>query len=200
MKVKRQALIVLVLMVAISIWVVNLVRPRTYSGDQLSFEVGSGTVTIDNPSSEAIPVQLNGAGSRSYTVSSTIDEVSGRSTREGSGRNATQLFAFELPSGSSAFTIERGTAVTFTADTEMRLTATVRPLSAGTTRNTLLTLIVAVAGSLYYISSTMQHRWIAGLRGEIPPQTQPVPAGKSDASTHGQPMKSFGDNISRKTD
>jgi hypothetical protein len=108
-----------------------------------------------------------------------------------------QVFTFDLPVGSSEFSIENGTDVTFTADANSQLTATVMPLSASTTRNTIIALLVAIAGSLYYISSTMNHSWIGMLRGEMP--VQPVPVGTSDGG-HGKPIKSFGDNISRKSD
>src|SRR5688572_21865076 len=161
MKLNRQALMVLVLMIAISIWSVNLIRPRNYSDNPLNFAVGSGTVTINNPSDEPVPVLLSGISSRSFSLTSNIEGVSGRSTREGAGRTATQLFPFELPAGSSEFAVENGTEVTFIADTATQLTANVQPVSAGTTRNTIIALIIAIAGSLYYISSTVNHGWIA---------------------------------------
>ena len=200
MKLNRQALIAIVLLVVICIWAVNLIRPRNYSGGNLSFAVGSGTVTINNPSSESVPVQLRGTSSRTYNLTSNIAGVAGRSTREGNGRTATQLFAFELPSGSSEFAIENGTDVIFTADTDTQLTATVQPVSASTTRNTIIALIVATIGSLYYLSSTMNHRWIDMLRARMSPQVEPVPVLIGDTDAHGRPTRSFGDNISRKSD
>jgi hypothetical protein len=200
MKLNRQALMVLVLIIAITIWAVNLIRPRSYSDNQLNFAVGSGTVTINNPSDEPVPVLLSGISSRTFSLTSNIEGVSGRSTREGGGRTATQLFAFELPAGSSEFTVENGTEVTFIADTATQLTATVQPVSVGTTRNTIIALIIAIAGSLYYISSTMNHGWIAQLRGITPVEAAPLPVLSNAADAHGRPMKSFGDNISRKSE
>jgi hypothetical protein len=114
MNIDRKALVALVLLIVIIIWAVNLIRPRNYSGDHLSFAVGGGTVLIDNPSSESVPVLLSGTGSRAYNLTSSIEGVSGRSTREGSGRTASQVFTFELPSGTSEFVVANGTNVTFT--------------------------------------------------------------------------------------
>jgi hypothetical protein len=198
MKLNTQALMVLVLMIAVSIWAVNLIRPRNYSGNQLNFPVGSGTVTVNNPSDAPVPVLLSGISTRTYNLTSSIEGVAGRSTREGNGRAATQLFAFELPAGSSEFAVEHGTEVTFIADTLTQLTANVQPVGAGTTRNTIIALIVAIAGSLYYISSTMNHGWLAQLRGITPVEVAPLPVLSNAADAHGRPMRSFGDNISRK--
>jgi hypothetical protein len=198
MKIDLKVIVVLVLIIAITIWAVNAIRPRSFSGDHLTFAPGSGTVTITNPSDTSIAVLLTGSGSRTYNLTSNIDGVSGRSTREGSGRSATQSFAFELPPGSSEFSIENGVDTIFAADTDTQLSATVQPLSASATRNSIIVLILAIAGSLYYISSSMNHRWIGVLRGEAPVEFAPLPKPAYDAA-HGRPSKGFGDNITRKS-
>jgi hypothetical protein len=200
MKIDFKVLVVLVLVLAISIWTINLLRPRNYTGDHLSFEVGSGTVTVTNPADTGTAAQVVGTGSRFFDISSNIAGVSGRSTREGSGRTSTQVFAFELPSGESEFSIEKGVDVVFSAATDTQLTVTVMPLSASGTRNAIIALLVAIVGSLYYISSTMSHSWIGKLRGEVPAVIPPLPLNLNKGGGHGQPIKSFGDNISRKSD
>lgn len=108
-------------------WAVNTVRPHSFDGTGLNFSVGDGTVSVTNPSEQTASVQLLGSGSRSFRVSSTIEGVSGSSTRQGSGSSSTHLFEFELPSGTSEFTITRGTDVNFIANTATMLQATVNP-------------------------------------------------------------------------
>lgn len=198
MKFDIKALIVLVLIIVISIWTINLLRPRNYSDTELTFAIGGGTVTITNPGDAAIAAEVRGTTSRAFTFSSSIEGAAGaagRSTREGSGRTTVQLFTFELPSGRSDFSVENGTELVFNTSSTNTLTATVQPFSAGTTRNLIIALLVAIAGSLYYISSTMNHTWIGMLRGETPVV---APVVDNEIVAHGTPRKSFGDNISRK--
>jgi hypothetical protein len=74
------------------------------------------------------------------------------------------MFEFELPPGISEFTIVRGTNVKFVADTATRLRATVNPLSADSSRTTIIVAIVVVLGSLFYMSRTIDHSWMRALR------------------------------------
>lgn len=164
MKVNWRVLLAVVLVVGALVWMVDSLRPRSYSGANLRFGIGSGPVTVTNPSDEPVSVQLVGGGTRSYSVSSTIEGVSGSSTREGSGRNLTNVFSFMLPSGVSEFAVTRGTEVNFVASTESNLEATVQPLGASEARTTLIVGIVVVLGALFYISNTNGHRWISPSR------------------------------------
>jgi hypothetical protein len=193
MRINWRILVAIALILVVLAWAVTSVLPRSYSGANLSFSVGSGPVMVTNPSDEDIPVQLVGGGTRSYTVSSTIEGVSGSSTREGSGRSVTNLFSFTLPPGVSEFTIARGTDVNFTADTSHELDATVQPLGAGEARTTLIVGAVVILGALFYISRLDEHRWIGNLRGKpavAPPVVESAPA------EHGQgrAIRSYGDN------
>ncbi len=164
MKINWRILVAIALMLAALVWVVDSLRPRSYSGANLRFGVGSGPVMVTNPSDEAIPVQLVGGGTRSYTVSSTIEDVAGTSTREGSGRNLTNVFSFMLPSGVSEFTVVRGTDVNFVADTSNELEATVQPQGAGEARTTVIIGAVVILGALFYISRLNEHRWMSAMR------------------------------------
>jgi preprotein translocase subunit SecE len=153
-----------VIIFATIVWAMGSLLPTTYNGSDLNLGVGAGIVTVTNPSDASIPVQLVGSGSRSFTVSSTIEGVSGSSTRLGTGSSSTNMFEFELPPGISEFTIVRGTNVKFVADTATRLRATVNPLSADSSRTTIIVAIVVVLGSLFYMSRTIDHSWMRALR------------------------------------
>lgn len=175
MKNGLKVLIGLALIVAVSYWAVNSVLPRSYEGSDLSFQAGGGPVTVTNPSSEAIPAQLVGK-SRSFSVVSAIEGLSGTSKRQGSGASATYTIEFQLPPGESEFTITRGSNVNFVADTETKLEATVQPLSPSSLRTTLIVTAVVVVGTLFYISRITKHRWINRFRRQATPipELEPV--------------------------
>lgn len=116
MKINWKVLVALVLMVGAIAWTANSIRSTSYSGANLNFSAGTGTVMMTNPSSESIPVRLSSASNRFFSVSSTIDGVPRSSTR-GAGAS---LIEFELPPGVSEFTIVRGSGVNFIADTDTK--------------------------------------------------------------------------------
>ena len=164
MKVNWKVFFAFVVLVGFTYWGVNSLRTRSYSGTDLNFGVGSGPVTVTNPSDEALPAQLFGSGPGTFTVSSINNQVSGKSTRQGSGRNITQLFEFELPPGISEWTVTRGTSVTFVASVDTPLEATVQPLNADDSLTTLIVTAIAILGSLFYLSRSNGHRWISPSR------------------------------------
>lgn len=166
MKLNWRILVALVVLGGATFWGLDSVRTRSYSGTNLDVAVGSGPVTITNPSAEAFPVKLVGTGTRSFSVSSASSSVSGSSTRQGSGRATTQLFEFDLPAGiTELMIVARGTAnVSFVADTASRLGVTVQPLTAGDAQTTLIIAAIAILGSLFYISRATGHRWISRFR------------------------------------
>ncbi len=168
MKFNWRVLIAVVLIGGGILWAVDSVRTRSYAGTNLNFLIGRGPVTVTNPSDESVAVQLVGKGSRSFSVSSSMEGVSGAPTRQGTGSTTTQLFAFDLPPGVSEFTVVRGgasaTDVNFVGNADTRLDATVQPLDASDARTTILAAAVIVLGGLFYISRTTEHRWISTLR------------------------------------
>ena len=161
MKLNWKVLLALVVIIGISVWAVESVRSRSYSGTNLNFGIGSGAVTLTNPSSATVPVQLVGTGTRAFSVSSDIEGITGSSTRQGTGRNTTQLFEFQAPPGMSEFTVARGTNVNFAANANASLGATVQPLDETTSRNTILAAAGIVLVALFYISHSNGHRWIS---------------------------------------
>ncbi len=162
MKLNWKVLIAIVVLVGATIWGVNSLRTYSYSGTDLNFGVGGGPVTVTNPSVVPVPVQL--VSSRAFRVSSSIANVSGRSTTQGSGRGATQLFELAVPFGVSELVVTGDTNINFVASTNTLLDVVVQPLNAENSRTTLILAVVAVLGSLFFLSSTNDHRWISAAR------------------------------------
>ncbi len=191
-----------VLMIGVILWAVNSIRSVSYSGTNLSFDIADGIITVTNLSDDPAAVQLTGSGSRTFRVSSTIEgvTVTGSSTRVGTGSTQTHLFAFELPPGTSEFTVSGGTNVRFVADTATELQATVNPMSSESRRNTLIAAAVVVFGALFYASSVTKHQWIKSLRHKVLPShqdasqqdTKPTPVVTDGGQ--GRVARSYGDN------
>lgn len=194
MKINWKVLIALVLVVAVIYWAVDLVRPHSYSGTNLNFGVGSGTVTVTNPSNTPVSAQLVGAGTSSFRVSSTNEGISGASTKQRNGTTSTHVFEFELPPGVSEFTIARGADVSFVADTVTGLQATVNSVSDDTLRITIIVAAVVVVGMLFYISRTTGHRWINILRRQKTSVPVLKPVAEGPAGGQGHAIRSYGDN------
>ena len=194
MKFNWKVALALILIVGAVVFGITSTSASSYSGKNLTFAVGTGSVSITNSSDVAIPVQLVGTGSRAFTVSSTMDEVSGSSDREGSGSSATQTFAFDLPSGDHEFSIARGNDVNFIAETDTNLKVTAQAMSESESSTMTTAIGIFIVLALYFISHTTGHQWIAMLRK----------SDKSDASTppvelelgQGVNLKSYGDNRS----
>ncbi len=190
---------VFIVIIGIVFWVINATLPRSYDGTALDFEVGSGATIVTNSSEQSIPVQFIDAGARNFGVRSDIEGVSGNSTREGSGSNATILFEFELPSGTSEFFITRGTNPRFVASSPSALQATVNPMNAEEARTAIIIVIVIILGLLFYASNVIEHSWIGVLRGKdaVPQDPEPNPV---LPSAQGRTARSFGDNRAKSED
>jgi hypothetical protein len=197
MKTNWKLFLVIAAMIGIVAWAVGSVLPRSVSGANLTFGVGSGTVAINNPSDEPVAVQLVGKGTRAFTVSSSLEGVTGSSTRQGSGSSATQLFEFASPPGLSEFTVTRGNSVNFVSNTVTNLAATIRPLSEGETRTTLVIAAIAVLVGLYYFSRSIGHRWLKTFqRREVPvlvvaPAAE-TPVGDANRGRDGRMYSNYG--------
>lgn len=172
MKLNRNAfkiVLAFVVIAGVAFWAVDAVRSRSYSGANLSFDTADGIITVTNLSDEPAVAQFIGLGSRTFRVSSTIDGVSGSSTRVGTGSTQTQQFEFVLPPGTSEFTVSGSTDVSFVADTATELQATVNPMSSESRRNTLIAAAVVVFGTLFYASNVTGHQWFKSLRHRVLP-------------------------------
>ncbi len=195
MKVYLKVFLALVVIVGAFAWAVTSTQARAYSGTNLNVEIGQGAVRVTNSQDLPVDVQLISPGARSFTVSSSIDGVSGSSSTQGEGTARSQLFAFAIPAGVSDFTVARGTNVSFVSTTSPALDMSVSPMPQSTTQSTIIAAAVAILGALYYISRTTNHRWIAFLR------RKPMPASTTDqtevtaaAGQGGASLRAYGDN------
>lgn len=187
-------IVALVVIVGALVWAVGSLQTRSYSGSNLNFVIGQGAVTVTNPDEQPVSLQLVSAGSRVFSVSSSIAGVSGPSVKQGTGSTTTQLFEFASPSGVSAFTVVRGTNVSLVTPDTTKLNVSVQSLSESDARTTTIIAIIAIAGGLYYISRTTNHRWIARLRGQAAPIPAAKPAAVSAMSGQGAELRAYGDN------
>ena len=163
MKFNWRVLLAIVVIIGTVFWVVDSVRSRSYSGTNLNFGIGRGLVTVTNATEESVAVQLVAAGTRSFTVSSTLDGVSGNSTRQGTGRETTQLFEMASPPGVSEFSVARGTNVSFVTSAATQLEAIVQPLTESEARSSVIGAGVVVLAALFYIVRTTRYNWLGSL-------------------------------------
>jgi hypothetical protein len=196
MKLNWKALVALAVIALVLFWAVDSVRSRSYSGTNLNFRISSGAVMLTNPSSEPVPVQLVGTGTRSFTVSGTMDSISGSSTRQGTGRDTTQLFEFQAPPGVSEFSVARGTNVSLVANSETNLVAAVQSSTESESRTIIIVAAVVVLGALFYISRINSHRWFGPMRRRADAKDAAELLAKETAAQHGQgrEMRAYGDN------
>ncbi len=195
MKVYLKIFLASVVIVAVLAWAVSSARASSYSGTNLNTEIGQGAVSVTNSQDLPVDVQLVSDGSRSFTVTSSIDGVSGSSTTQGEGAARTQLFAFAVPTGVSDFTVTRGTNVSFVSTTASKLDVSVQPLTESDARTTIIAAIVVTLGALYYISRTTNHRWIAALRGKPMPEKNVDSAAVTAVDGQGGAfIRAYGDN------
>lgn len=175
MKFNWKILVAGLLVVVAAYWAQDSVRMRSYTGTNLSFGVGTGPVTVTNPSDQPVPVQLIGTGTRAFSVSSAIEGLTGSSIKAGSGSSTTQVFDFAFLPGINGFTITRGTNVNFVSNSGTRLAVTVQPTTDSEARTTLIIAAVLVLGGLFYISRTLGHPWLSRLRRQPVAVEVPVP-------------------------
>ncbi len=166
---KIRIILALVLMVGVAFWAIDGVRQRSYAGSGLSFKVGSGHAVVTNLGSEAMPVEMRTEGrTSSFRIESAALGLRETSKRQGSGSSAYHAVTFELPPGQAQINVTRGSGVQFVAPAEGRIQAVVAPKDAGSARNTLVFAGLVIVGGLYYISRTLEHRWVGTVRAKLP--------------------------------
>jgi hypothetical protein len=167
MKMNLKVIIALVLILVVSFVALDSVRTRAYNGDNLTFNVEGGPITVTNPSDQPVAVLLTSPETRAFSVASDVEGIAGTSAREGTGREAVHILAFELPPGISEFSVTRGRSVSFAAVPSSGLEAAVQPATAGTARTTVIAAVLFIIAALYYISRTTEHHWLSVLRGQV---------------------------------
>lgn len=170
---KIRVIIALVIIVGVVYWSFNLVSERSYGGSKFAFKVGSGSVVVTNPGQEAIPVEMRSSGrTATFAIASAELDLRETSKRQGSAGNPYHAVSFELPPGEAQIEVTRGSNVTFVSGSNQRIDAVVTPMRAGSVRTTLIWTGVVILAALYYISRTLEHRWIGILRSKLPESIQ----------------------------
>jgi hypothetical protein len=173
---------------------INLILPKTFSGENLSFAIGHGTVTMTNPSSEPIAVQILGTGTGRVRLTSPTQGIADTSEIQGSGRTASQLIEFMLPAGQTDFITDGGNNVSFSASTPTVLSATVQMLSQIEIQGVIFISGLIVLGALFYISRSTNHRWLSMIRGQAAPVPVVATTAKTSESAQGSAPRAYGDN------
>jgi hypothetical protein len=174
-------LIPLAVIVGAVYWGYTSTRDTTYSGSELSFEMGGGDTVINNPSENPVAAQLTTRGSgRNFIVASDALDTTISSSREGTGANTVNSAEIELPPGSTDLRLTRGSNVSVTITGETNVEATVSPVSSSGARTILVIVIILIVGSLYFISSAFDHRWLDRFRRSVPQQGQGTSATASN--------------------
>jgi len=194
MKVNWKVLVACLVIVGIIVWGVDTLRSRSYSGANLAFNVGGGAVTMKNPSTAPLAIQLVSPKAGAFSVTSPTEGLAGSSVK-GAGGKVAQMFDIMLPVGSSEFTVVKGNGVNFVSATDTLLEAVVQPMSANDTRSTLIAIAVIIAASLFFISYTTDHQWINIIRGIETPVIAPIV--ESTDGGQGEAIRTYGDNRSR---
>ena len=195
MKFNWKVAVAFILIAVAIVFGITSTSASSHAGKNLTFAVGTGSVSITNSSDVAIPAQFIGTGTRSFSVTSSIDDVSGSSDRDGSGSSTTQTFAFELPSGVHEFTVVRGKDVSFIAETDTNLQATVQPLSSSESSMMMAAIGIFALAALYFISQTTKHQWIGIVRSKMGKPDESKPSEELELG-QGVNLKSYGDNRS----
>lgn len=194
MKINWKILIAAALMVIVAVWAFDSLRPRSYSGTDLNFAVGRGSITLNNSSDSALPVQLTGTGTRTFSLQSEDEALRGTSARQGSGRNVTQLLDLTVPAGLSTFTIVNGTGVTLVANSTAVLEATVQSMNASESTTVVAVVAIVVVGAAFYIFRATGRSFRNPLQR---PQTAAVTAptvSTVPTGGQGQALRAYGDN------
>ncbi len=157
-------LVAVVVAVVAAYWVFDSTRIRSYTGSETSFGLGSGPVTVTNPTDEAIPVRLSSAGTRgTFAITSSEPEFPTASAREGTGSNVVHVIDLEIPPGETTLSVTRGTNVTFNTEGATPLQVVVHPLNADETRNTAIVGAIVIIGALLYLLLTPNGGLLRGL-------------------------------------
>lgn len=166
---KVRMIIALIIIIGVAYWSFNLVRTRSYSGSNISFDVKSGSVVVTNPGQATVPVEMQAAGRMStFRIASPELGLNETSKREGSGRTTYHAISFDLPPGQAKIDVTRGSNVKFISSSPQRIEAVVTPMGPAGVRTTLGFAALIIGAGLYYISRLTEHRWLGVLRSKLP--------------------------------
>lgn len=166
MKINFGVIIGIAVAVIAAFWAWDSTRVRTFSGSEMTFGIGGGPVVITNASEQVVPVTLSMTGNRAtFGVESADPAFTGTSTREGTGRNAANIIALEVPPGTHEFRVNRGSNVSFAVSGGQSIDVAVNPLNESDARSTTIVGIVAILAGLFYASHSTGHALVKRLLG-----------------------------------
>ena len=166
-----------IIIVLVAVWAVTSILHREYSGSNLSFNVGQGSVVVNNSSQEPLEARMRTGGRiASFRVESERLNLRETAKRFGSGRNIYYAVNLEIPPGQTEIVVTRGADVFFVADSSQSIQATVKPQGPDGGKGTMIFAGLVIAGALFYISRTFDHRWFGALRDRVPVLARPKQA------------------------
>ncbi|MBE2271944.1 MAG: hypothetical protein IAE80_27160 [Anaerolinea sp.] len=166
MKINFKAILAVVIAVLAVVWAVSSVQQQSYTGTDLTFGIGSGTVAINNVSDASSEARLTSTGTRgAFTVTSSAAEAPILAVREGSGRNLVYVATLELPPGITEINLTRGSNVNMEITGGNQMEVTVTPQSPSEQSTTLLVAAVVVVAAIAYTLFSSRQTWMGMLRG-----------------------------------
>lgn len=159
-----------IIIILVGYWAFTSIRHRQYAGSEISFKVGSGSVVINNPTQETIEARMRSGAGRIASFLVVNEELNLRqtATRLGKGRNIYYVVNLQIPPGQTEFVITRGSNVYFVSDSAQNISATVKPQGPGGGKGILIFSGLVIAGALFYISRTYDHRWLIPVQAKVP--------------------------------
>jgi hypothetical protein len=130
-------------------------------------------------------MQILGTGTRIFRVISNLPELSGTSTRTGTGRDSAQILEVTLPQGGAEFQVSGGTNISIVANSTTPLEATVKNLSETESQILVIFAILVIAGAIFYLLPIRRLR--------MKNVTSPIPSTTIE-NTQGDAVHSYGDN------
>jgi len=181
MKTKIKVTIAVLVMIGVTYWALTSIWPRTYSGANIMFPIGSGHVVVKHAGAEPMPIEMRAENRTTiFRIASTDLGLSESAKRQGTGRDAFYAIYFDLPPGEARIDVTRGSGVQLIARGDTRVEAVVTPVAAGTIRWILIGAGAVIAWALYYISKVTEHRWVEWMRNKLSRRNmQPTEAASS---------------------
>lgn len=174
-------------------WALTSAQVTSYDGSTLAVPLGSGTVIVNNPTTEPVPAQLIGRGTRTFSIGNSSEGIAGTPTRVGTGTTSTYVLDIVLLPAINTFTVVRGAEVQLITAAPTELQTTVQPISDSEIRTINVIAGLVILGALYLMSSAVGHAWVSKVlpsKKELAGIKLPVPA----EGGQGTLASGYGDN------
>lgn len=132
---KRWAFIALTVIAVTALWAFETVRQRTFTGAEVQFTVGTGSVALMN---NTTPIRAILTSDQPFTVLGTGFRASSTLTNAGARAGYVYRYAGTIPPRRTELRIVHGANVTFHLRADDTIQATVTPLNPEDTRDAVL--------------------------------------------------------------